>query len=818
LTRYYVYRVDYGEGKTLQSGWIKLSTKKMKDKINIGDKFLVYIKNKGILATGFSVREVDDNKPYNAKINLLPSFMSDFKPNDKSLEKRGKFLEISEENYNTFKKSMEHSKVNDYSDLKNQAQRKGEKFEEEIYNFFNDLFTPLSDYSEVKQKVYYETGDGKRTFETDVFIKFKDYDILCDAFINKGEIGRKINRFNDIYGSLDQSKRNYVRFILFYKDEEENLAFEKSNLNDKTFVFDKKAKLYYKYIFETTRLPNKKPKDEPTAIAAYHFLGELEVKITDQSLIATPYLKLNEGDNLLYIFKKDIKEITPLLYVARRERGKQKFYQRLLKRSKLNGSGSIDDYLGINNDRGNEREHTTFLNSIIISPEEIKESNDVIEIPFKYGSVAILDGQHRVYGAYLNALKVKKDVELYFTAIVDKNRGMLPIEAQQEYFISINMEQTKVDPEQIWRAYSELSSYKNKFNGIISQVAKEIEKDHILTIKKSIQHKENENEEKGVSFSGLCVNLEKLLTTTNLLDKNRPYPYTDVEKNKHVDVTVKSIKNLIEVIKGNFDEKDQKIFLRHDGYLSVIFRLYTKILSVNRNGLKSELIKPYFVALSDLLKVDNTLLNKIETSGEGPRKKSADLLASLINSRLPKGVNTLSVETSNPENPVVDSIATMLSKITTINLGKDEKGQDKYIIKHTGAWAEYGLKLNKPVTNDSEFVNNVINVLYQLLHEGGKNIPEKFKKNSVLEKINALRTYADHDISHGEKKDAEKKRTAAEGAVYSYLTIRKVPSELNGNQLEELKIKLLNEVNSFLIDLYNETNNTVLNTPQPSTT
>jgi hypothetical protein len=776
----------------------------MRDKINIGDRFLVYIKNKGILATGFSVREIDDSKPYNAKINLFPSFTSDFKPNDKSLEIHGKFLEISEENYNAFKGSMELSKVNDYSDLKNQAQRRGEKFEEEIYNFFNDLFAPLSDSSEVKQKIYYETGGGKRNFETEVFIKFKDYDILCDAFINKGEIGRKINRFNDIYSSLDQSKKDYVRFILFYRDDEEDLSFDKSNLNDKTIVFGKKAKLYYEYIFETTRLPNKKPKDEPTAIAAYHFLGELNVKIPDQSLIATPYLKLNEGDNLVYVFKKDIKEIIPLLYVARRERGKKKFYQRLLKRSKLYGSGSIDDYLGINNDKGSEREHTTFLNSIIISPEEIKESNDAIEIPFKYGNVAILDGQHRVYGAYLNELKVKKDVELYFTAIVDKNRNMLPIDAQQEYFISINIEQTKVDPEQIWRAYSELSSYKNKFNGIVSKAAKVIEKEHILTIKKPISHKDIGNEEKGVSFSGLCVNLEKLLTTTNLLEKNRTYK--DEEVNKYVTDIVKSIKNLIEIIKGSFNEKDQKIFLRHDGYLSVIFRLYTKISLANGNKLKSELTKPYFVALSDLLKADNTLLDKIETSGEGPRKKSAESLASLINPRLPKGVNTLSVEIGSSEIPIVESIAQMLGKITTINIGKDEKGQERYIIKPTGGWAEYIIKLHKPVTSNSEFVDNVLNVLYQILHEGGKNMPDKFREDLVLRKINALRTYADHDIRHGDKKDTEKKRIAAEEAVNSYLLIKKVPSELNGSQLEELKNKLLNEVNSFLTNLYTETN------------
>jgi len=81
-----------------------------------------------------------------------------------------------------------------------------------------------------------------------------------------------------------------------------------------------------------------------------------------------------------------------------------------------------------------------------------------------------------------------------------------------------------------------------------------------------------------------------------------------------------------------------------------------------------------------------------------------------------------------------------------------------------------------------------------------------------------LRTYADHDISHGEKKDTDNKRIAAEEAVHSYLTIRKVPSELNGSQLEDLKNKLLDEVYRFLIDLYNETNNAVLNNPQPSTT
>jgi hypothetical protein len=283
--------------------------------------------------------------------------------------------------------------------------------------------------------------------------------------------------------------------------------------------------------------------------------------------------------------------------------------------------------------------------------------------------------------------------------------------------------------------------------------------------------------------------------------------YEDKEINKYVDMTFRLVKNLIEIINDKIDEENREKILKHDGYVSIIFKVYTKILKANNNDVNKKVLEPYFSILSELLKTDKNLINKLETSGEGPRQKSADLLASMINSKLPEGVNTLSVKKGGGlETPILEEIGNMLSKITTINL-KTENGQSQPLIKPTGMWLEGAIKLNKPVTNYNDFLNNVINVLYQILYEGGKNIPEEFRKDSVLTRINAFRTWAFHDVRHGDLKDSEKKRKSAENAVEYYISIRAGPQELNAQQLEDLKNKLLEDVYEFLNKLYNKYSN-----------
>ncbi|MEM3714877.1 MAG: hypothetical protein QXF82_08020 [Nitrososphaeria archaeon] len=789
----------------MESKELKFSTKKNREMVNVGDKLLFYVKNKGVLATGFQIREIDNKKPYLAKVNFLPLY-SKYKPIDQGFDStRGKLILINEDRYTELKNSMEKLKIPDYDSLKGWAQRKGENFEKVVRKFFNDILAPLQD-AEIKEDAIYEI-DKKRQFKNELLIKFKNYDILCDAFVNRAEIGSKIHKFNDIYGALDPSKKEFIRFVLFYKGNEDELSFRKENLNEKTIILDNNAMQYYEWLSNETKLPKEPPNDTP--IAAYHMLGELKIGLQNKSVIASPYLKSSDGKNVLYMFKKDIGEIAPILYVARRERGKKKFYQRMLKRKKLCGNGSIDDYLSSNDEETpNEREHTTFLNSIIISPEEIKEGENQIEIPFRYGSVAILDGQHRAYGAYLNELKMKKKNELYFTAIVDETKRAIPIEVQQEYFITVNTAQTKVDPEEIWRAYSDLSAYKNKLNGIISQAVKKIEKERILIIKKQI---ENEPEsKKGISFSGLCVNIEKFIRSTGLFKKSNKDGYTNEEANKYANDIFNIVNILISAIRNTFEEENRKKFLEHDGRLSVLFKLFAKIYLVNGTNINEKIVAPYFTVLNKILVNDKSLIDKIETAGEGPREKSADMLGGLINNELPPGVKSLGVDKYGGKD-IIEEIGNLLNKLSKTRLKdkngqyeKDEKGQYKAPISSTGGWWNFSLSLNKPITSLNDFEINVITVLYKLFEEDRKNIPTDVDTN-VIKKIDSLRTWFQHETEHGEPNKINQKREHAEMVVNEYLHIRgKTPDDLNLRQLEELKKGILNDVLKLLRDIYSK--------------
>lgn len=805
MTDYFIYKGYYNEVKgALESKELRFSTKNNKDAVKVGDKFLFYVKDKGVLATGFYIKEIGDKKPYVAKINLLPNLYSNFKPSDQVFDTaKGKLIKITEGRYTELKTLMEMSKIHEYSDLKGWAQRKGENFEKIVFNFFSDVLRPLSE-AEVKKDVTYEIG--KRPFKTEILIKFRNYDILCDAFINKGEIGNKIHRFNDMYSALDSSKKAFTRFILFYSGNENELSFGKANPNGDTVILDSNAIQYYEWLLNETKLPSEPPNDYPSQIAAYHLLGELKICLQDESVIASPYLKLTDGKNILYMFKKGITEIAPVLYVARRERGKKKFYQRLLKRKKLCGTGSIDDYLSSDDDGiTNDREHTTFLNSIVISPEEIKEGDNQIEIPFRYGSVAILDGQHRAYGAYLNELKMKKRNELYFTAIVDDARKSIPIETQQEYFITVNTAQTKVDPEEIWRAYGELSSYKNKLNGIVSRVVKKIEKEKLLITKKQIENQTESN--RGVSFSGLCVNVVKFIRVTNSL-KNKYNWGNDRDADKYVTDVFNRVNVLISVIKDTFDEENRKNFLEHDGKISVLFKLFSKISLANKNKINDNVITPYFTVLNKTLKEDKSILDKIETAGEGPREKSADMLGVLINNVLPAGVATLSVKMYGGSAHIIEEVGNLLTKLSKTFLKdekgqykKDEKGHNITLISSTGGWWNFSLYLNKPITSCNDFKNNVITVLFELLKEG-KDIPKELDGSHIIRKINVLRTWFQHEIEHGESKDIAQKKNDVEMVVNEYLQIKRTPEELNMVQLDTLKNKMLDDVLKFFQTVY----------------
>ena len=795
MSKYFIYKINNVRDidPIIENKKIELKTRKNAEQVNEGDKFLLYIKNKGVLITGCNIKNVDKNKkPYTVEIDPFPSFYSKFKPQDLQLKDGRKLIEIEEAKYFELKRSMENDKISDYSDLKGPAQLKGEKFENETHEFFKKIFANFPN-SSVERNFEYKTHEGKNRWKVDVFIKVGEYEIICEAFTNKNELSSKNNWIGKIDKELEQSKRDKVKFILFYSDLEEKLPNIGNKIERNAIILGSRAKMYYEWLLNTT---SDLESGEFSNIAAYHLLGELNIEEIDREIVATPYLKLKDGDKNIYIFKKDVNEMIPVLYVARRERGSKKFYQRLLKRDKLYGNGSISDYLSDTNDNG-KRKHTTFLNSIIISPEKIEEKENKIYIPFKYGSVAILDGQHRVYGAYLSELKSKETNELYFTAVVNENNQAIDLSEQQEYFLTINTTQTKVDPEQIWRSYSELSAYKYTVEGIISQVAKDIEKKNLLKIKKSI------GSSKGISFAGLCVNIKKYTTSLNLITRGDE-GYNDYQVKEKVRRIVNQLEVLLESTKEELNQSN--IFLEHDGRLSVLFKLYSKIMkaiSDVKKDIRKDDIKQYIKALNEILKENPNLLNEIITSGEGPRKRSAEMLAGLINEKnvTPKlSYNPINESLSIEE--IFDRISSKLSALSNTVI-KDTEGKNVNVLTFTGDWIKLWTKLIKPIKSKEEFAENFIGGLFKILHEGGKNIPEEFKKEKVIRDIIALRTYLEHDIGHGE--DSAVKREKAEEAIEHYLGSKKLPEDLNLMELRNLRNEILTNVEDFLNRLYDST-------------
>lgn len=790
MTKYFIFRTSFSRGRRItKNNEINLSTSKNRAKVNIGDRFLLYVIGKNILVTGFSIKEVEDVKPFVSRISLLPSLISNFRPEDQSFNVRNSIIEISEERYTDLKHQMEEHKVSSYEDLGGKAQAKGARFEKEIFSFYDEMFRPLSESSEVKWKEQYM---GK--YETEVLIKLNGYDILVDAFTNKNQLRGKVIRFENILSRVDGDQKPFMRFVLFYSGDEDELLKNREDIPDNFIIFGKKAFDYYRWLMDTTVL--KEGGRKVTGIPAFHMLGELGVKESNKSFTASPYLRLNDGENILYIFKKKVKDIAPILYVARRERGEKRYYQRLLKKRKILGEeGSIDDYLTPEDDGSNS--HTAFLNSIVISPDSIEENEDdkSISMPMKYGSVAILDGQHRVYGAYLNSLKLRKENELYFTAIVDKEKKALQMDKQQEYFMTINKEQTKVDPENIWRSYGELGFYKNKLKGVVSRTAVKLQKEGVLTIRKQSQ---TEAVVRGLPFAGLCRSIEKFSVKLNLFTvppsrELGPNATDNLVQNifMRVQLLVKATRELGEPI--------AKEFLSNDGMLAILFRLYGEICSQNGKSTNSTVVETYLKALHDFFEEDKELMNRIETSGEGPRNAAANLLAQGINKHLPEGFKSLSVVTAKRNVPLVESIAINLDKLSKTKI-KGPNGLNLPVISVTGGAYHFSVALNKPVESPESFYKNVVDTLWKVLHEGG-NFPPEFKNEDILKKVDSLRLWENHDIGHGDLNEINKKKDRAEKVVIGYLGEHKMPEQLSFPQLEDLKKRILEDVDHFLSEL-----------------
>lgn len=189
--------------------------------------------------------------------------------------------------------------------------------------------------------------------------------------------------------------------------------------------------------------------------ALFNFLGELQVEPRDFDLPRVPALKIQLGKNLPgYLFWCEPHELLKVAYVARRESGREKYYQRMLAPQRL---GKIRDFI---------QKGGMFPNNIIVAfdhkplfrPKPTYENmwpswlefGELI-FPTSYRSCWVIDGQHRLYAfGKLGPDPKSQKIAVFAFEPIKEHR-------QAKFFIEINKEQKSVSLDLIWDLEGEMS-------------------------------------------------------------------------------------------------------------------------------------------------------------------------------------------------------------------------------------------------------------------------------------------------------------------------------------------------------------------------
>lgn len=323
------------------------------------------------------------------------------------------------------------------------------EFENEVRSFLQNL-----DFNDVKGGQDFRIG-GKQ-----VDVAFgtlsKTYVIVSCTTRNKsandGSIEHKINELRSWYQPIFEgmksidSLKNYssLRLVLAIKgiaptERDKNLCDSDPNV----YLWDEQFFEYYRALQSKIGI-----------YAKYELQRELEIKLDESefsNLKSIPSLKITiKGGDFYYLSAVDPLELLKITYVARRERGDQNFYQRMINEGKIK---TIAYQLKHNN--------LSFYNNIILSSlseeglefEELGSKDNVsfgnLSVNSLLKSLWVVDGQHRLYGYS----KVKDYSELNhpripLSIIVSKSER-----EQGDVFISINTNQTILSEDYKWDLY-----------------------------------------------------------------------------------------------------------------------------------------------------------------------------------------------------------------------------------------------------------------------------------------------------------------------------------------------------------------------------
>src|SRR3989344_1794878 len=426
----------------------------------------------------------------------------------------------------------------------------------------------------------------------------------------KGKIRDIQNGFKTIEKYKDYT---YFRFILAINDKIQlrPLDFELANKSPNIYIWTEDFLEYYFELYNYLK-PH----------AKYNLLGEMHISPVVVDPIQVPAFQTIKDGLIMYTFLINPKDLLKVTYVARREAGSKNFYQRIIKKDRLE---KVRDYLKKKGNLG------IFPNNIIISFERGNEVNfhrlkreyssqegssdiyyGILEFPREYRSCWVIDGQHRLYAF---ADPEIEDSPIQVTAF--QNLG---IQEQGKLFLDINKNQKPVPPDLVWDLNGELTP--NSEDGIISNAVKLLNYErnsplyHCIYLP-SIGLKSRHLSLLGIA--GLCLSIKRA-------GFGRPNTKSRIENLFFDGDPEKFNKNLGRMLIEYFDSvkevfvedwsKGKKGFVLDDGGTSILIRLLEKIIkySIDKNQkISKDYYKKYLKPVKIFLEKGYGQDNKLKT-------------------------------------------------------------------------------------------------------------------------------------------------------------------------------------------------------------
>lgn len=387
-------------------------------------------------------------------------------------------------------------------------------------------------------------------------------------------------------------------------------------------------------------------------LAVHYLLKELKVNakpIRDEEGGAdykVPSFRIRIGDEEIYNFYLPAEKLLNLVYVFRLQPGNEDAYQRFIKKKRIAGSKEEVGLTEFVNNGGFFKNNVvcSFEREVRFDPKSIglllPSSHiqfGILSIPKIYGTVWVIDGQHRIYG-YARAKPEVRKTHIGVVAYKDADK-----KKQAKDFIDINQKQKPVDPSTLWDLLSQIDPF--SLQGAITRIAKELNRRGVFQGKILIPGEAFENKRTAypLNIANVCNTLydrkmveakgrDNLYKRTNNVTDENLYPNEIIE---NAAVILDQYFSLIMEIAETAPDWRTGFILQNNGF-NVFMRLLNEILKFKKGNWNKQEVKDF---IKDPLKLyfeeHSTEIKdmRISTSNEAGRAKTALDIMKYINQK-----------------------------------------------------------------------------------------------------------------------------------------------------------------------------------------